>query len=84
MRRLPGLAPLTVRNELERLGMKMQGFAGAGLCGQSKPVFMNSGLSAIGAPVADVVILQASHIDSPGVTPLRFRKSNSVVVQSAP
>ena len=84
LRSLPGLVPLAVRNELERQGMKMQGFAGAGLCGQSRPVFMNSGLSALGAPVADVVILQASHVDSPGVTPLRFRKSSSVVVQSAP
>ena len=84
IRRLPGLVPLTVRNELERQGMKMQGFAGAGLCGQSKPAFMSSGLSALGSPVADVVILQASHVDSPGVAPLRFRKSNSVVVQSAP
>ena len=39
--------------------------------------------SGFGAPVSDVVILQAVHVDSPGVTPLRFRKSRSAVVQSA-
>jgi len=84
IRRLPGLAPLTVRNRLEQLGMKMNGFAGAGLLGQRKPVFMNSGLAGLGAPLADVVILQATHRDSPGVTPLRFRKPRAAVVQSAP
>lgn len=83
-RRLPGLSPWKVKNALETLGMTMQGFAGAGLCGRQKPAFMNAGLSSLGAPVADVVILQASHADSPGVTPLRFRKQRSGVVQSAP
>jgi SAM-dependent methyltransferase len=84
IRRLPGIAPLKVKTRLEQLGMTMQGFAGAGLCGWARPVFMNSGLSGLGAPVADVVILQASHADSPGVTPLRFRKPKASVVQSAP
>ena len=84
IRRLPGIVPLRVKRRLEELGMKMQGFAGAGLCGQSRPVFMNTGLGGLGAPLADVVILQASHRDSPGVTPLRFRKPRSAVVQSAP
>lgn len=84
VRQLPGLAPLAVKNRLEHFGMKMRGFAGAGLMGRSRPEFMSSGLSGLGAPLADVLILQASHEDSPGVTPLRFRKSRSGVVQSAP
>lgn len=84
IRQLPGLAPLRVKNRLEHFGMKMRGFAGAGLCGQSRPEFMSSGLSALGAPIADVLILQASHGDGPAVTPLRFRKSRHAVVQSAP
>lgn len=84
IRRLPGIAPLTVKRRLADLGMKMQGFAGAGLCGMQRPVFMNAGLSSLGAPLADVIILQASHEDSPGVTPLQFRKSHPGVVQSAP
>jgi len=84
IRRLPGLAPLAVRNRLERLGMKMQGFAGAGLLGRRRPAFMNDGLGGLGAPLADVVILQATHRDTAGVTPLRFRKPRAAVVQSAP
>jgi hypothetical protein len=84
IRRLPGLAPLAVKGRLERLGMKMQGFAGAGLLGGSKPRFMSAGLGGLGAPLADVVILQAAHRDSPGVTPLRFRKPRAAVVQSSP
>jgi len=84
IRRLPGLAPLTVRHRLEKLGMKMQGFAGAGLLGQRKPRFMNRGLGSLGAPLADVVILQATHRDSATVTPLRFEKPRASVVQSAP
>ena len=83
VRRLPGVKPLSVKSRLEELGMKMQGFAGAGLFGRTRPEFMCSGLSGLGAPVSDVVILQASHIDSPGVTPLRFRKPRAAVVQSA-
>jgi len=82
-RRLPGFAPLPVKSRLEQLGMKMQGFAGAGLFGKTRPEFMCAGLSGLGAPLSDVVILQASHVDSPGVTPLRFRKSRAAVVQSA-
>jgi SAM-dependent methyltransferase len=83
-RRLPGLAPLAVRNRLEQFGMKMRGFAGAGLAGRRRPRFMGTGLSSLGAPMADVLILQASHEDSAAVTPLRFRKTRSAVVQSAP
>ena len=83
IRRLPGLAPLRVKTQLEQLDMTMQGFAGAGLCGMRKPAFMSSGLSSMGAPVADLVLLQARHRDGPEVTPLRFRKSRSAVVQSA-
>jgi hypothetical protein len=83
MRRLPGLAPLKVKRRLEQLGMTMQGFAGAGLVGMSRPMFMSYGLSGLGAPLADLVLLQARHQDSPEVTPLRFRKTRSVVVQSA-
>lgn len=82
-RRLPGLAPLAVKSRLERQGMKMRGFAGAGLCGQKRPEFMCHGLSGLGAPLADVLILQASHADSPGVTPLRFRQARRTTVQSA-
>ena len=84
IRRLPGLAPLAVKDRLEQVGMRMQGFAGAGLLGQRKPRFMNDGLGSLGAPLADVVILQATHRDSMGVTPLRFRKPRAAVVQSAP
>jgi SAM-dependent methyltransferase len=83
IRRLPGLAPLKVKARLEALGMTMQGFAGAGLCGMKRPAWMSKGLSGIGAPVADLVILQARHADSPEVTPLRFRKPRAGVVQSA-
>jgi len=82
-RRLPGLAPLKVKARLEQLGMSMQGFAGAGLCGMRRPVWMYKGLSSIGAPVADLVILQARHANSPEVTPLQFRKPRAGVVQSA-
>jgi hypothetical protein len=83
-RRLPGLAPLRVKAHLERLGMTMQGFAGAGLCGQPRPAFMSAGLSGLATPLADLVLLQARHQDSPDVTPLGFRKPRSSVVQSAP
>lgn len=83
VRRLPGLAPMAVKSRLERHGMKMRGFAGAGLCGQKRPEFMCNGLSGLGAPLADVLILQASHADSPGVTPLRFRQARRTTVQSA-
>ena len=81
--RLPGMAPLKVKTRLEQLQMTMQGFAGAGLAGMSRPAWMYSGFSSLGAPVADLVLLQARHADSPEVTPLRFRKSNAGVVQSA-
>jgi SAM-dependent methyltransferase len=84
LRRLPGIAPLKVKSALDRLEMTMQGFAGAGVLGMSRPVFMGSGLAGLGSPLADVVLLQARHRDSPEVTPLRFRKSRSGVVQSAP
>jgi len=84
IRRLPGIAPLRIKSRLESLGMVMQGFAGAGLCGLPRPAFLGSGLTGMAAPLADLVLLQARHRDSPEVTPLRFRKSRSTVVQSAP
>jgi hypothetical protein len=84
IRQLPGIAPLRVKSRLEQLGMTMQGFAGAGLAGRQRPVFMGSGLAGLAAPLADLVLLQARHRDSPQVTPLRFRKTRSSVVQSAP
>ena len=84
VRRLPGLAPLRVKSRLEALGMEMRGFAGAGLAGRTRPEFMSAGFSGLGAPLADVVILQASHAGGPAVTPLRFRKRHEGVVQSAP
>ena len=83
IRRLPGMAPLKVKKHLSELQMTMQGFAGAGLGGMKKPVWMHSGFSSLGAPLADLVLLQARHKDSPAVTPLQFRKSRSGVVQSA-
>lgn len=83
VRRLPGLAPFRVRTQLERLDMTMQGFAGAGLGGARRPAFMNTGLAGLGVAFADLLLLQARHRDSPQVTPLRFRKARSGVVQSA-
>ena len=83
IRRLPGLAPLKVKFELDRQEMTMQGFAGAGLLGMKSPVFMHSGPAALGLPIADVILLQARHRNSPEVTPLRFREQRSTVVQSA-
>lgn len=83
IRRLPGMAPLRVKAALENLQMKMQGFAGAGLGGMKRPLWMQKGLSSIAVPLADLVLLQAVHQDSPGVTPLRFSKPGSGVVQSA-
>jgi hypothetical protein len=82
-RRLPGIAPLKVRSRLQLLGMTMQGFAGAGLLGYSRPAFLNAGLSGLAVPLADLVLLQARHRDTPEVTPLRFGKQRSPVVQSA-
>jgi hypothetical protein len=84
IRRLPGIAPLRVRSRLDQLGMTMQGFAGAGLGGQTRPAFLSGGLAGMATPLADVLLLQARHKDSPEVTPLRFRKTRSTVVQSAP
>lgn len=84
IRRLPGLAPLKAKFELDRLQMTMQGFAGAGLLGRSGPLFIHSGPAALVLPLADVILLQARHRDSPEVTPLRFREQRSTVVQSAP
>jgi SAM-dependent methyltransferase len=81
--RLPGIAPLKVKLRLEELHMTMQGFAGAGLGGMSRPAWMHDGFSSLGAPLADIVLLQARHSDSPEATPLRFRKSRPGVVQSA-
>lgn len=76
---LPGMAPLKVKSRLNRLDMTLQGFAGAGLLGLSRPVFMGSGLAGLGAPIADVVLLQARHCSGPQMTPL----TRSRVVQSA-
>ena len=83
IRRLPGMAPLKVKRRLQELNMTMQGFAGAGLAGMKRPAWMHSGYRSLGAPVADIVLLQARHVNSPEVRPLRFRKSRSGVVQSA-
>jgi hypothetical protein len=84
LRRLPGIAPLRVRSRLEQLGMTMQGFAGAGLGGMMRPAFLGGGLAGMATPLADLVLLQARHRDGPEVTPLRFGKTRSAVVQSAP
>ncbi|MGD2130615.1 MAG: methyltransferase domain-containing protein [Lysobacterales bacterium] len=82
--RLPGLAPLCITRRLHAMGMVIQGSAGAGLAGQSAPPFMSRGASRLGLPFADLLMLQARHRDTPEVTPLRFRKSRTGVVQSAP
>ena len=79
-RPLPGIAPLKVKSRLDRLDMTMQGFAGAGLFGLRRPVFMSSGLAGLGSPIADVILLQARHRGGPEMTPL----TRSGVVQSAP
>ncbi len=83
LRRLPGIAPLKVKSRLLQLEMTMQGFAGAGFLGMQRPVFMSSGLIGLGLPVADVVLLQARRNNGPEMTPLRLRKLDSGVVQSA-
>lgn len=83
IRRLPGISPLKVKNRLQDLQMSMQGFAGAGLFGFRKPAWMHQGPGSIGAPLADLVMLQAGHADSTLVTPLRFTKPGAGVVQSA-
>ena len=80
---LPGIAPLKVKSRLAQLEMSMEGFAGAGVFGLSRPEFMSSGLSGLGSPVADVVLLQARHKHGPEMTPLKFRRLGSGVVQSA-
>jgi SAM-dependent methyltransferase len=82
--RLPGLAPLKIKARLQALDMVLQGFAGAGLAGLQRPAYLNDGLLGLAAPFADLVLLQAHHRDSPGVTPLRLSKPPSAVVQSAP
>jgi hypothetical protein len=84
IRRLPGMAPFRIRARLEALGMTVQGFAGAGLGGLQRPACMATGLSGLAAPLADLLLLQARHRSSPEVTPLRFRKQRTAVVQSAP
>jgi len=84
IRRLPGIAPLKVRARLEALGMAMQGFAGAGLGGQQRPVLMSRGLGSLAVPLADLVLLQARHRDGPEAAELRSRKQRPGVVQSAP
>ena len=81
--RLPGIAPLKVKARLDQLEMAMQGFAGAGLFGMQRPVFMRSGIAGLGSPIADVVLLQARHISGPEMTPLRFKKLGAGIVQSA-
>lgn len=81
--RFPGLSPLKVKARLESLRMTMQGFAGAGLGGMKRPVWMHSGLASLGAPLADIVLLQARHSNNPEVAPLQFRKSRPDAVQSA-
>jgi hypothetical protein len=84
IRRLPGLAPLKVKARLEQLDLTMHGFAGAGLGGAQRPAFLRDGLLGLATPFADLLLLQARHRNDPEVTPLRFSKPRSTVVQSAP
>jgi SAM-dependent methyltransferase len=82
-RALPGMAPLRIKGRLDRLEMSLQSFAGAGLLNRTGPRFMAHGLSALGVPLADVILIQARHAGGPEITPLRFRKTGAGVVQSA-
>ena len=82
-RALPGMSPFRIKARLDRMNMTMQGYAGAGLMNRQHPRFMANGLSILGLPVADVIMMQARHVGGPEFTPLRFRKSSSGVVQSA-
>ena len=82
-RRLPGLSPFKVKTQLERLEMNLEGCFGAGLMKRQSPVFMGNGLSSMGLPVADVVVMRARHIKGPEVTRLRFSNPRAGVVQSA-
>jgi len=84
LRRLPGIAPLRVKARLQALGMTLEGYAGAGLVGRQGPACMTGGLKGLAVPLADMVLVQARHRSGPEVTPLRFRKQRSAVVQSAP
>jgi SAM-dependent methyltransferase len=84
LQRLPGLAPFKVKARLEQLDLTMQGFAGAGLGGARRPIFMRDGLPGLVTPFADLLLLQAGHRHGPEVMPLRFGKPRSTVVQSAP
>ena len=79
-RTLPGISPLKVKTQLDRLDMDLQNFAGAGLFGLKRPVFMGSGLARLGSPIADVVLVHARHRSGPEMTPL----NRSRVVQSTP
>lgn len=82
-RRLPGLAPLAVRNRLGSLGMCMKGFAGAGLGGRKWPPLLDKGAGSACLPLADLLVLQACRDDGPVLTPLRRGKSRGAVAQSA-
>ena len=84
IRNLPGMAPLKVKTQLDRMNMCMQGFAGAGLLGMRRPLFMSSGLAGLGSPFADVILLRARRNDGPKIAPLRFTERRSGIVQSAP
>jgi SAM-dependent methyltransferase len=80
---LPGMSPLKVKTRLKSMGMAMRGFAGAGLFGRNRPAGMHRGFASLGAPLADVILLQAVHANHPEVTPLRFSKAGPGIVQSA-
>jgi len=81
---LPGMSPLHIKTELERMNMTLQEFAGAGLLGMNRPAFMGSGPAGLGLPVADIVVLTARRKNEPEMTSLRFRERRSGIVQSAP
>jgi SAM-dependent methyltransferase len=82
--RFPAMAPLKIVHALERMNMTVQGMSGAGLMGMGRPQIMNSGLAGLGLPLADVMLFQARHVDSPEVSQMRFRDRLSGIVQSAP
>jgi len=82
-RALPGMSPVRIKNQLDRLGMSVQQFAGSGLLNRETPTLMEKGLSSLALPLADVMLLSARHKNGPEVSALRFRKLRSGVVQSA-
>lgn len=82
--RLPGFAPLRVRARLEHFDMSVRCFAAAGLLGRPGPRFSCRGLAAPGVLLADMVLLEAHHHDSPQAKRIGLDTRRPAIVQSAP